>query len=163
MRTVLALDLGTTTGWATDRDDRVAFGHFCVAKKDDCKAERLVLFRDELDRLVVCYKPTVIAYENACVQRGHAAQWWAQWEAIVLLTAADMRVACFHVHPSTLKKFVTGRGNAPKNEMINWAKVYAGAQDLTHDEADAVAVLHWARERTVTCPDPEGNGNEPSE
>ena len=43
----------------------------------------------------------------------------------------------------TIKKFATGRGNAGKDEMI--AAMRALGHAVTDDnEADALAILHWA-------------------
>jgi Holliday junction resolvasome RuvABC endonuclease subunit len=47
------------------------------------------------------------------------------------------------VYPSTLKKWTTGKGNAKKTEMLEAvARRWLRVDD--HNEADAVALLHYA-------------------
>ena len=45
----------------------------------------------------------------------------------------------------TIKKHATGKGNAGKSEMIVAAKV-RGHNPVDDNEADALALLHWAIE-----------------
>lgn len=51
------------------------------------------------------------------------------------------------VYPTTLKKFATGRGNAPKGAMLAAARERLGYRGLDDNEADALWILAWAREQ----------------
>jgi hypothetical protein len=45
----------------------------------------------------------------------------------------------------TIKRQATGRGNAPKQAMIDAARA-RGFSPADDNEADAIAILHWAIE-----------------
>lgn len=51
------------------------------------------------------------------------------------------------VAPTTLKKFVTGRGNAKKDEIMLAVYKRFGVECRSHDEADAVALAYFGAAR----------------
>jgi len=68
--------------------------------------------------------------------------------------AANLRGVCkafcalhsigYHeVHPVTLKKATTGKGNAGKDKMLAYAKNNLGLQSDNEDEADALCLLDY--------------------
>ncbi|PIE08965.1 MAG: hypothetical protein CSA73_01055, partial [Rhodobacterales bacterium] len=63
------------------------------------------------------------------------------------LTAwAELRGAPYQGVPvGTIKKHATGKGNAPKQAMIAAAQA-RGFRPADDNEADAIAILHWAIE-----------------
>ena len=147
---ILALDFGTVTGWATNATaERIDFHHFdtCPDIKTDYKAKRFRIFKAHLSQLLGGDIATVY-YEDV---KGHtstaAAHWYGGWEALTLLACDARVIPCHGVHTGTLKKWATGAGNAPKNRMIEAAQRYVGNVELTHDEADAVCLLAYGRER----------------
>lgn len=52
---------------------------------------------------------------------------------------------------ATIKKHATGKGNAGKDEMVATARS-RGHQPGDDNEADALAILHWALAGEVSCP-----------
>jgi Holliday junction resolvasome RuvABC endonuclease subunit len=52
----------------------------------------------------------------------------------------EMQIKCSGFSVGTIKKFMTGKGNATKEEMIMAARS-RGFDPQTHDEADALAIL----------------------
>lgn len=115
---VLALDLSlTATGWATFLDDdRVRHG----TEKGPGKQRgtvRLQLWRDWLvGRLQTRYDLAVIE-GYAMGARGRAVFNIGEWGGVARLVLLDHHVPTVEVAPATLKKFATGRGNAPKPDM----------------------------------------------
>lgn len=68
--------------------------------------------------------------------------------------AANLRGVCkvfcavhsigyYEVHPVTLKKATTGKGNAGKDKMLAYAKNNLGLQSDNEDEADALCLLDY--------------------
>jgi Holliday junction resolvasome RuvABC endonuclease subunit len=57
-----------------------------------------------------------------------------------MLTVSEPTLARFIV---TIKQFTTGKGNAPKDAMIK-AMQALGHAPADDNEADALALLHWA-------------------
>jgi len=100
-RTILALDLGTTTGWAIEEVRRHA------------------------------------GTDAAHVFGGLLA---------VLTSWGELRGVPYQGVPvGTIKKFLTGQGNANKQAMIDAARK-RGFSPVDDNEADAIAILLWALE-----------------
>lgn len=143
---VLALDIGTAMGWALLTPHYVASGaKKWQERRGETRGGRLYRFY----RWLTAMRGgglDLIAYE---LVRGHgpgqilAAHCYGQFEGVLLAWAARHEVAVETVHTGTLKKAVTGRGNAKKPE-IGAAVRALGFAPSTHDEADALAVLRWA-------------------
>jgi crossover junction endodeoxyribonuclease RuvC len=146
----LALDLGTTTGWAL-RAPAGQINHGFVSFKSqrfEGGGMRYLRFRRWLTEL----KATVAA------PQGLGAVYFEEVRRHVGVDAAHVYGGlmatltswCEHhnipyqgVPVGTIKKHVTGRGNASKDEVI--AAMRALGHVVTDDnEADALALLHWA-------------------
>lgn len=63
--------------------------------------------------------------------------------AIIQLFCAENCLGSRGIYTGTLKKFVTGRGNASKDEIVAAIKV-RGFNPQSHDEADAIGIALWA-------------------
>ena len=155
---ILGLDLGTITGWAVILQSHgVQFGQFDVSRKDDCRADRIQAFSGAVGELLSRFNPEEIWYEFT-VQRGEASRWFSAWEALLLLEVGKADIPCFSVNALTLKKWCTGSGRAPKDDMVVAAKAFIAMHPNvphftgrsvrpTYDEADAICVLSYALER----------------
>ena len=147
---VLALDLGNSTGWALRHiNGRVDFGVKDLSPRlDEGFGRRFLAFANFLDDLQ-CGRPLLgdgsglVVYEQAPGQRGHAARVYAGFEAVLTAWCEQKRIPYTSLHAMTLKKFFTGHGDADKAEMIVEARV-RGYEVSSHDEADAVALIEWA-------------------
>jgi len=144
MTAVLALDLGTTTGWAS-----VAPGHSTISGTASFKpgryeggGMRYLRFTRWLDE--VAAGASIVYFEevrrNAATDAAHV-----YGGLMATLTAwCELRGIAYQGVPvGTIKKHATGKGNAPKEAMIAAAKLrgFAPADD---NEADALALLDWA-------------------
>jgi len=142
---ILALDLATKTGWATNaHGKRSGTVEFPVKRGESpgmrflrCRAwlcETLKLLGGEID---------IIVYEQAHHRGGAATS-----VAIGLITevqafAAEHGIELMNAHASTLKKFATGNGRASKTDMISAAKA-KGWNPEDDNEADAAMLLEYA-------------------
>lgn len=146
--TVLALDLGTTTGWALRSMGTTTSG--CLSLKQsrfDGGGMRYLRFRRWLEQLQVDAGPIGAVYFEEV--RRHVGTDAAHVYGGLLgqLTAwcEEHGVAYQGVPVGTIKAFATGRGNAGKAAMI--AAVQArGFSPADDNEADAIAILLWAIE-----------------
>ena len=145
--TILALDLGTHTGWAlTTRDGCITSGaeHF-KPQRFEGGGMRYLRFKRWLAEIKQCSDgiDTVFMEEvrrHAGVDAAHA---YGGFLATLTSWCEPHQIPYQGVPVGTIKKFATGRGNASKGEMI------AGMRALGHavtddNEADALAILHWA-------------------
>jgi hypothetical protein len=148
-RAVLALDLGTTTGWALrSRDGGITSGTMTFKpSRFEGGGMRYLRFRHwlgDIARLASGLERIVFeeVRAHAGTDAGHIYGGF-----LGLLTAwCEQRAVPYEGVPvGTIKRFATGRGNADKAAMI--AAIRARGFDPADDnEADAIALLLWATE-----------------
>ena len=145
--TLLALDLGTTTGWALrSRDGLISSGN-CSFKPQRFEGGgmRFLRFKRWLSEIKGSADGIdALHFEEV---RRHASTDAAHVYGGFLAT---LTAWCEHHHipyqgvpVGTIKKYATGKGNASKDEMIA-AMRERGHTPVDDNEADALAVLHWA-------------------
>lgn len=145
--TILALDLGTHTGWAlTTRDGSITSGteHF-KPQRFEGGGMRYLRFKRWLAEIKQCSDgiDTVFMEEvrrHAGVDAAHA---YGGFLATLTSWCEHHQIPYQGVPVGTIKESATGRGNAGKDEVI--ASVRAlGHSPFDDNEADALALLHWA-------------------
>jgi len=148
-KTVLALDLGTTTGWALRGYDGLISSGTVSFKPSrfDGGGMRYLRFQNwlsEMDRLVG--PVATIHYEEVRRHIGTDAAHVFGGLMAVLTAWAEMRGVPYQGVPvGTIKKHATGKGNASKAMMIDAARA-RGFSPKDDNEADAIAILFWAIE-----------------
>ena len=148
-RTILALDLGTTTGWAIRGYDGLITSGTASFKpgRYDGGGMRYLRFTNwltELDRL----SGPIAAIHFEEVRRHVATDAAHVFGGLlaVLTSWAELRGVPYQGVPvGTIKKFLTGQGNANKQAIIDAARARGFAPADDH-EADAIAILLWAIE-----------------
>ena len=146
---ILALDLGTLTGWAlVDHKGSVTSG--TVEFRQDRwqgGGMRFLRFRawlDEIHRLSGGFEQLI--YEQVRRHAGtDASHLYGGWLAILEVWCEQNSIAYQGVPVGTIKKFLTGKGNANKDAMITAAR-QRGFSPADDNEADAIATLLWALE-----------------
>jgi Holliday junction resolvasome RuvABC endonuclease subunit len=79
-----------------------------------------------------------------------AAQVYGGFIYTLAAVCEEMQIKCTGIPVATIKRFMTGRGNATKEEMVAAARL-RGFEPQTHDEADALAILSLAL-KTIGLP-----------
>ncbi|ARK96153.1 MULTISPECIES: crossover junction endodeoxyribonuclease RuvC [Burkholderia] len=145
--TILALDLGTTTGWALRRfDGGITSGaqHF-RPQRFEGGGMRFLRFRRWLSELHGSAGDIHAVYfeevrRHAGVDAAHA---YGGFLATLSAWCEHHRIPYQGVPVGTIKKHATGKGNAGKDAVI--AAMCSLGHAVTDDnEADALALLHWA-------------------
>lgn len=148
---ILALDCATRTGWATNcAGARIEAGLVDFSpKRGESTGMRYVRFSTWLTEMLTQLRPEVVIYEQP---PGHFAGANAAEVAYALTTRVQeicerQQVNYTSVNPTTLKWWVTGKGNATKDVMKAAATErypdYCEAKDPGGDEADARHILAW--------------------
>lgn len=140
---ILALDLGTTTGYAVGDGKRATTG---VLKLKPGRFEgggmRFVRFRRHLDEVASAHALSEVVFEEV---RHHsavdAAHVYGGLMATLTAWCEDRKLPYEGVPVGTIKKFATGHGNAKKEAMIEAAKSW-GYSPADDNEADAICLLH---------------------
>jgi hypothetical protein len=148
-RTSLALDLGTTTGWALRGYDGLITSGTTSFKpgRYDGGGMRYLRFTNwltEIDRLAGPIE--AIWFEEVRRHAGTDAAHVYGGLMASLTSWGELRGVPYQGVPvGTIKKYATGRGNADKQAMIAAARSH-GFSPVDDNEADAIAILLWAIE-----------------
>ena len=148
-KTVLALDLGTTTGWALRGYDGLITSGTVSFKPSrfDGGGMRYLRFQNWLSEMDRLSGPlSTIYFEEVRRHIGTDAAHVFGGLMAVLTAWAEMRGVPYQGVPvGTIKKSATRKGNANKQAMIDAARA-RGFYPKDDNEADAIAILFWAIE-----------------
>jgi hypothetical protein len=146
---ILALDLGTTTGWAVRTfDGLITSGTVCFRPgRFDGGGMRYLRFTNWLTEVDRLSGPIgAIYYEEVRRHAGTDASHVFGGLMATLTAWGELRGVPYQGVPvGTIKRHATGSGNAPKPAMIAAARA-RGFSPADDNEADALAILHWALE-----------------
>ena len=148
-RCMLALDLGTTTGWALRGHDvliTTGTASFKPGRYDGggMRYLRFTNWLTELDRL--SGPISAIWFEEVRRHAGTDAAHVYGGLMATLTAWCELRGVPYQGVPvGTIKRHATGKGNAPKEAMIAAARA-RGFSPVDDNEADAIALLVWAIE-----------------
>jgi len=145
-RAIIALDLGTTTGWAMLSDGVVTSGTASFRPgRYDGGGMRYLRFRDWLEQLRR-YAGLVgaVYFEEVRAHAGvDAAHIYGGFLATLTGWCEHRAIPYQGVPVGTIKKFITGRGNADKQAVMEAVRE-RGFNPADDNEADAIALLLWA-------------------
>ena len=142
--TILALDLGTKTGFAL-RADSVGSTlsgtwNFATQRHEDA-GMRFVRFRERLEHMRKSNGVKTIYFEEVRRHIGtSAAHIYGGFVAMLKAFCVDNGVSYQSVPVGEIKKFWTGKGNAKKDAMMAEARK-RGFEPADDNEADAIALL----------------------
>ena len=147
MTTILALDLGTTTGWAM----RLADGSIVSGTMEfkpgryEGGGMRFLRFRTWLDHLEAGAKTIdLLHFEEVRRHAGtDAAHIYGGFLAHLTAWCELKKIPYQGVPVGTIKRHATGKGNASKDAVIA-AMRSKGFNPEDDNEADALAILSWA-------------------
>jgi len=147
---ILALDLGSVTGWAISGDPPLT-GHWEVrAGNGESPGMRLIRFRAALNAIHEAYPDLkLLVVEKVHVRYATAALSLGELVGRVKEWAAEHDVDLTWVPASTVKKFATGKGQADKAAMMAAATARGWHFHGDDNEADARWLLEYAQEEIV--------------
>ncbi|MBU9608232.1 hypothetical protein LGN12_13080 [Burkholderia multivorans] len=144
--TILALDLGTTTGWALRGSD----GHITSGSESfrpqrfEGGGMRFLRFKRWLNELLSASSHiNAVFFEEIRRHAGvDAAHAYGGFLTTLTAWCEHHQIPYQGVPIGTIKKHATGKGNAGKEDVIAAMRAldHAVADD---NEADALALLHW--------------------
>lgn len=147
MTTYLALDLGTTTGWAADDGTTITSGTVNFKpRRFEGGGMRFLRFKSFLAAMELEIGPiTAIYYEEVRRHAGtDAAHIYGGFLGHLTAWAEHRAIPYQGVPVGEIKKATTGKGNASKDDMIAAAKA-KGHNPADDNEADAIAIAYWRR------------------
>lgn len=162
---ILALDLGTKTGWAVNYELYVNNpSPFSSGMKDfstkrfDGAGMRYFKFQEWLDIFlkndflsskVISHPVEQVYFEEVLGHTGTAAAHvYGGFLATLMSWCEKHKIPYEGVPVKTIKKFITGKGNSDKNAVIE-SVIKRGYEVDNHDEADAIALLLCVEQRKM--------------
>jgi len=156
---ILALDCATKTGWASLIGGQITSGvQDFTKKRGESNGMIFLRFNAWLKELsqknhgfALQYEGAdyhmfdVLAFEQAHHRGGAATEICVGMTAFVMKFAVEYGAEHMAVHTASIKKFATEKGNASKEDMCYWFKKTIGHEPIDDNEADAMALLHFAR------------------
>ena len=149
MTTILALDLGTITGWAISTDSHITSGTECFNNdRYSGGGMRFLRFRKWLDEMKSLNNGLdEVYFEEVRRHRGtDASHVYGGFMGHLTAWCEQEGIPYAGIPVGTIKKFMTGSGNAGKQAVIEAVKA-KGCQPKDDNEADALALLYWRLER----------------
>ena len=147
---ILALDLGTVTGWALQNADKsIVSGNKSFKQgRFDGGGMRYLRFTNWLDELSDLAGPIkAIWFEEVRRHAGtDAAHAYGGFLATLTSWAEKHSIPYAGVPVGTIKQHATGKGNANKEAIIDAIKA-RGFDPKDDNEADAIALLLWATDK----------------
>ena len=147
--TILAIDLGTTTGWAVRaRDHQIAHGFVSFKpQRFEGGGMRFLRFKRWLSEIHTMTNDIhAVYFEEVRRHAGvDAAHVYGGLMATLTSWCEHRNIPYQGVPVGTITKHATGKGNAGKDEVIAAMRV-KGHPVSDDNEADALALLHWAIE-----------------
>lgn len=150
-RKVLALDLGTQTGWALSGPDRVISGSQSFKLRGtDGAGMRFLRFKRWLSDINLSAGDIgEVYFEEVRRHAGtDAAHIYGGFMAHLTAWCETHNIPYQGVAVGTIKKAATGKGNAKKDAMIDAAKA-VGFAPTDDNEADAIHLLRYALKELV--------------
>lgn len=147
---ILALDLGTKTGWAFSDTGSGVWN--LAPRRHESQGMRWIKFRQSLNDAL--QGVDMVAYEEVARHLGtHAAHIYGGFLAILQEMCEERKIEYVGVPVGTIKKHATSRGNASKADMIQHANFIIRTESyrehpvIDDNEADAICLLAYAEEQ----------------
>lgn len=141
---LLALDLGTITGFAILHNGSTYSGVCNFKQTHSSKGRRFLLFRNWLIDIFKKYDIERVFYEDVKRHLGTAAAHCYGGFLYHMVAVCEEFCVPYEGFPvGSIKKTASGKGNATKEDMMK-AALNNGFKPKDHNEADALAILLMA-------------------
>ncbi|MDR0363505.1 MAG: crossover junction endodeoxyribonuclease RuvC [Bacteroidales bacterium] len=138
---VLALDLGTKTGYAIYKCGCIVIGTKRLQHNKGASGMRFLCFRNWLIGMIEAHNISCVFFERVYGHKGiEAAHVYGAFMYILAALCEEKRIKCVGIPVGTIKKNATGKGNATKEDMMAFAKRH-NFDSIDDNAADALAIL----------------------
>ena len=144
---ILGVDPGYTLGYAVVEDERnlLTFG---ILKTEGSSSRRLSSIYNKVLSLIGEFSVDLLALEEAFYgKNAKSLIKLAEARGAVLAAAGSRNVEVVELHPSEVKRGVTGRGSATKEQVRFMVSQIFGLKKINHHEADAISIAFCAFSR----------------
>lgn len=133
---ILALDVATKCGWATD----LASGVWDLTiKRDESSGMRLIRFKAKVLEIIKSEKIDLVVFERTAGEHKSALIIQAELHGVLKLILEDLKINYRAYSAGEIKKYATGNGNASKIKMFDAAiKQFPDLNIIDDNHADAL-------------------------
>lgn len=146
---VLGLDVSTHMGMVLLENSQPIFEMEYSAPKGLKGIKRVQCFYDQVHASCIKHNPDLVSIEGYGFSNKHTIVTLVELGTVARLACHHNTVPYIEVPPTSLKKFVTGKGNAKKDQMMLQVFKKWGYEAETDNLADAYALaqfgLGWLR------------------
>lgn len=144
----LALDLGIDLGYCIRMDSgKYHSGCMTLKNKNEDRYVALIKLEKFLEKLNKKERITQIYIEVVNFSTTtYATQAHGSYKGEVNKWALKRMIPVEELPVRTVKKRLTGKGNASKHGMIHYAEKWIGKEIYNHNEADAIGVMFAGRD-----------------
>jgi len=145
---ILGIDPGIAdTGYGLIKEEKnktttLAYGSI-KTKSKQALPDRLKQLADELEKIIVKYRPTVAVVEQLFFcNNAKTALIVGQARGVILLVLIKHKIRILELTPLQVKQGLTGYGGADKKQMQQMVKIILGLKEIPKpdDAADALAM-----------------------
>jgi hypothetical protein len=149
VKTILAVDLGTVTGWAIRNEFGITSGSANFKQDRFCGGGmRYLHFQRWLSQLP---KVDIVFFEEVRRHLGvDAAHAYGGFLSHLTSWCEIHQIPYQGIPVGTIKRFIAGKGNASKLEVIEVIKAL-GYRPIDDNEADALSLLHLAMQKVSSA------------
>jgi Holliday junction resolvasome RuvABC endonuclease subunit len=138
---VLALDLGSKSGFAILKDGQITIGTKKLRHDKRASGVRALDFYRWLTQMIRDHSIDQVYFERVYSHSGtQAAHLYGYFMHTLAAVCEEHCIKCIGIPVTTIKKFATGNGRATKEEMIAAARS-RGFNPVDDNAADALAIL----------------------
>ena len=146
---LLALDLGTSMGFAIFKEGKFISGTKKLGTYKERFGARFHEFRKWLLNIIEKHKIESVYFERVYGHKGvEASHCYGGFMYTLASVCFQQNIPCVSFSVQAIKKFMTEKSNASKEEMISAVKC-KGFNPETDDEADAIAIMLLALKETI--------------
>lgn len=136
---ILALDIATKTGWATNTSSGV---WELKPNRGESVGMRVVRFKSKLREIINLEDIELVVYERPAGRHKNSIMVASEMVGVLMDTCIDLKVNYASYSASEIKKHATGKGNANKDKMVEAAKAKFHTTTIIDDNhADALWLL----------------------
>lgn len=142
---ILALDLATKTGWATDTSSGV---WDLKPRHGESVGMRVIRFKAKLKEIIEVDEIDLISYERPSGRNSRAIQVQSELIGVLITLCHENNIEYASYIPSEIKRHASGSGNCNKEKMVETAKKKWPLVDIIDDNmADALWLLDMTKQR----------------
>lgn len=139
---ILALDVATKTGWATDTASGV--WDFKI-KRDESSGMRMIRFKSKLKEILIAENINLVVFERTSGANQSAIIVQSELHGVLKMYLEELSIEYRAYSAKEIKLFATGKGNSGKPAMIAACIEKYNITPIDDNQADALHILHLTK------------------